>query len=307
MRDPPDSMNRGGFQMENTKSISNNAYGAVLSLPGLVLMLAWVVIPFAYVIYLSFLRYDNMSPVVFAWFDNYAKVFSDYDFLKTLRRTITFSFGSTGFTLVTSIILALCLNRMIKGSAFFRSLVVMPWAVPLILSGFLWAWMFHPSFGPISDLLMKFGIKDDALNIYKNPTSSMIGVIIADAWRRIPFLTIVTLAAFQGILQELYDAAEVDGADSINTFFYVTLPLASRPILVGTLIMLMFSFRTIDVIYSMTPGGGVGKCTYVLGTYLFDHIYEILDFGKAAAISVVLIFLTFIIGAFFIYNTLKKG
>lgn len=292
--------------MNKTKSISNSAYGAILSIPGLILMLAWVLIPFAYVIYLSFLRYDNMSPVVFSGFDNYMNVFADYDFLAIVGRTIAFSVGSTGFTLIVSIILALCLNRMIRGSSFFRSLVVMPWAVPLILSGFLWSWMFHPSFGPISDLLMKFGIRDEALNIYKNPISSMIGVIIADAWRRIPFLTIVSLAAFQGILQELYDASEVDGADSINTFFYVTLPLARRPILVGTLIMFMFSFRTIDVIYSMTPGGGVGKCTYVLGAYLFDHIYEVLDFGKAAAISVVLIFFTFLIGSAFIYNTLKK-
>jgi len=292
--------------MNKTKSMSNSAYGAVLSIPGLLLMLAWVLIPFAYVIYLSFLRYDNMSPVVFSWFDNYLNVFRDYDFLAIVGRTIVFSVGSTGFTLVISIVLALCLNRMIRGSSFFRSLVVMPWAVPLILSGFLWSWMFHPSFGPISDLLMKLGIRDEALNIYKYPTSSMVGVIIADAWRRIPFLTIVSLAAFQGILQELYDASEVDGADSINTFFYVTLPLARRPILVGTLIMFMFSFRTIDVIYSMTPGGGVGKSTYVLGAYLFDHIYEVLDFGKAAAISVILIFFTFLIGSAFIYNTLKK-
>jgi multiple sugar transport system permease protein len=292
--------------MNKTKSISNSAYGAILSIPGLILMLAWVLIPFAYVIYLSFLRYDNMSPVVFSGFDNYMKVFGDQDFLAIVGRTIAFSAGSTGFTLIVSIILALCLNRMIRGSSFFRSLVVMPWAVPLILSGFLWSWMFHPSFGPISDLLMKFGFRDEALNIYKSPLSSMMGVIIADAWRRIPFLTIVSLAAFQGILQELYDASEVDGADSINTFFYITLPLARRPILIGTLIMFMFSFRTIDVIYSMTPGGGVGKCTYVLGTYLFDHIYEVLDFGKAAAISMILIFFTFLIGSAFIYNTLKK-
>ena len=292
--------------MNKTKSISNSAYGAILSIPGLILMLAWVLIPFAYVIYLSFLRYDNMSPVVFSGFDNYMKVFGDQDFLAIVGRTIAFSAGSTGFTLIVSIILALCLNRMIRGSSFFRSLVVMPWAVPLILSGFLWSWMFHPSFGPISDLFMKFGIRDEALNIYKYPASSMVGVIIADAWRRIPFLTIVSLAAFQGILQELYDASEVDGADSINTFFYITLPLARRPILIGTLIMFMFSFRTIDVIYSMTPGGGVGKCTYVLGAYLFDHIYEVLDFGKAAAISMILIFFTFLIGSAFIYNTLKK-
>ena len=100
--------------MNNTKSISDRTYGAILSIPGLLLMLAWVLIPFAYVIFLSFLRYDNMSPVVFAGFNNYMKVFSDYDFLKIVGRTITFSAGSTGFTLITSIILALCLNRMIR-------------------------------------------------------------------------------------------------------------------------------------------------------------------------------------------------
>ena len=208
---------------KKSKIMSNPAYGAALSLPGLFLMLAWVLIPFAYVIYLSFLRYDNMSPVVFAGLKNYLAVFHDDDFWQAVKRTIIFSFGSTSVTLVTSVILALCLNRMVRGSAFFRSLVVMPWAVPLILSGFLWSWMFHPSFGPISDLLMKLGLRDDALNIYKDPVTSMIGVIIGDAWRRIPFLTIVTLAAFQSILQELYDASEV-GRGRFHQYVFSTSP-----------------------------------------------------------------------------------
>ena len=210
-------------------------------------------------------------------------------------------------TLLTSVILALCLNRIVRGSAFFRSLVVMPWAVPLILSGFLWSSMFHPSFGPIGDLLMKLKLISEPLNIYKESSTAMAGVIIADAWRRIPFLTIITLAGFQSIPPILYEAAKVDGADSFHTLRYVSLPLASRPILIGTLITLMFSFRSIDVIYSMTPGGGIGKSTYVLGTYLFDYMYEFLNYGVAASVSVILIILTFGIGAFFIYYTLKKG
>ncbi len=292
--------------MRRTRQISNASYGMLLSIPGLVLLLAWVLLPLVYVIGLSFYRYDNMSPVVFAGFDNYKRVLSNPDFPRILQRTFVFSFGSTGLTLVTSVLLAACLGRIGKGSALFRSLVVMPWAVPLILSGFLWAWMFHPSFGPISDLLMRSGIRKTALNIYEDPISSMLGVIIADAWRRIPFLTIITLAAFQAILEELYDAARVDGADSIDSFIHITLPLSSRPIMIGTLITLMFTFRSIDVIYSMTPGGGYTKSTYVIGTYLFDSLYEFLNFGVAAAISVILVLLTFIIGSVFIYYTLQK-
>jgi len=292
--------------MKISTSISDSNYGMMLSVPGLILLLAWVLVPFAYIFYLSFFRYDNISPVVFTGFANYKAVLTDPNFLVILKRTIIFSFGSTGLTLFTSILLAVCLNRIVKGSAFFRSLVVMPWAVPLILSGFLWSWMFHPSFGPISDLLMKLRITSEPLNIYKNPITSMIGVIIADAWRRIPFLAIIALAALQAISQELYDSAKVDGADSFSAFRYVSLPLASRPILIGTLITLMFTFRSIDVIYSMTPGGGYGKCTYVMGTYLFDTVYEFLNFGVAAAISVIFIFLTFAIGFVFIFYTLKK-
>ena len=286
--------------------ISNTKYGVILSVPGLMLLLIWVLVPFSYVFYLSFLRYDNISPVTFTGFDNYIRVLTNSYLLPTLKRTFIFSFGSTGLTLLISLILALCLNKIVKGSTFFRSLVIMPWAVPLILSGFLWAWMFHPSFGPISDILIKLHLRDEPLNIYKNPHMAMAGVIVADAWRRIPFLTIITLAGLQVIPGELYDAAKVDGADSFHIFRHVSMPLASRPMLIGTLITLMFSFRSIDVIYSMTPGGGYGKCTYVLGAYLFDYIYEFLNFGVAASAGVLLILLTFGIGSFFIYYTLKK-
>lgn len=279
----------------------------LLSVPGLVILLLWVLIPFSYVFYISFLRYDNILPVIPTGLANYRDVLKDPSLPIILIRTFIFSFGSTGLTLLTSVILAVCLNRIVKGSAFFRSLVVMPWAVPLILSGFLWAWMFHPSFGPISDLLMKVKLISEPLNIYKKPSTAMAGVIIADAWRRIPFLTIITLAGFQSIPPNLYEAAKVDGADSFHTFRHVSLPLASRPMLIGTLITLMFSFRSIDVIYSMTPGGGYAKSTYVLGAYLFDYMYEFLNFGLAASASVILIILTFAIGAFFIYYTLKKG
>lgn len=287
--------------------VSNPTYGKILSIPGLTIMLLWIMIPFVIIFVLSFLRYDVVSPVAFVGLANYVEVLTDPDFPPILWRTFVFSFGSTGLTLFISILVAACLNRIVRGAGFFRSLIIAPWAVPLILSGFIWAWMFHPAFGPIGDILMRLGITSEPLNIFESPAGSMIGVIVADAWRRIPFLTIIALAAFQAISKELYDAAKVDGADSLDVLRRISLPLASRPIVIGTLITLMFTFRSIDVIYSMTPGGGYAKSTYVLGAYLFDHLFWYLDFDSAAAISVIFILLTFVIGAVFIYYTLKKG
>lgn len=102
--------------------ISNTKYGVILSVPGLMLLLIWVLVPFSYVFYLSFLRYDNISPVTFTGFDNYIRVLTNSYLLPTLKRTFIFSFGSTGLTLLISLILALCLNKIVRGSTFFRSL-----------------------------------------------------------------------------------------------------------------------------------------------------------------------------------------
>ncbi len=124
--------------------LRDSGYGMVLSVPGLIILLLWVLIPFSIVFIISFFRYDNMSPVVPIGLANYKTALKDPVLPLVLARTFIFSFGSTGLTLLTSVILALCLNRIVKGSAFFRSLVVMPWAVPLILSGFLWAWITRP-------------------------------------------------------------------------------------------------------------------------------------------------------------------
>ncbi len=286
--------------------VNNPTYGMILSIPGLILLLLWVLIPFVYVFNLSFLRYDNIHPVTPCGFENYKELFRDPIFRQALKRTLIFGFGSTSLTLIISLTLALSLNRIERFMGFFRSLVIMPWAVPMILSGFIWAWIFNPAFGVIPYTLTRLGLTKEPLDIFSNPSLAMLGVIIADSWRRIPFMTVLTLAGLQAIPKDLYDAAKVDGADCIDTFWHITLPMVKRPMLIGVLITLMFSLRSVDVIYSMTPGGGPGKVTYVLGTYIFDYIYKFLDFGLAAAGSVVLIILTFIVGFVFIYYTMKR-
>jgi multiple sugar transport system permease protein len=165
--------------------------------------------------------------------------------------------------------------------------------------------MFNPSFGVINDFFLRLGILDNPIDIFGNPGLAMLGVILADAWTRIPFMTIIILAGLESIDPTLYEAARVDGADSIQTFYKISLPLNRKAILTGVLITTIFSFRTIDTIFSMTFGGPA-KATYTFGFYILDNIYRYFNFGVAGAMSIILLLMLLFLGSAFIYQVLRN-
>lgn len=284
--------------------LSNSRYGFLLNLPGLLLVVLWVFLPALILFLTSFLRYDNVRPIIFNGLVNYKQLLNDRLFWVGMERILVFSVGTTALTFFGGLFIALALSGISRGGGILRSLMIVPWAVPAVVSGIIWKWMFSPDFGVISDLLMKIGVIDKPLSIYGDPQLAMVGVIIADSWTRIPFMGIILLAALLSIPTELHEAAKVDGASSTNRFFYVTLPLIKGPLLVGLLITAIFSFRTIDIIIPLTAGGP-GRATYVFGFYIWDQIIKTLNFGMAAAASVVLFFVTAAIALIFIYYLRK--
>jgi multiple sugar transport system permease protein len=285
--------------------ISDTKFGILLSMPGAMVLFLWVFVPLALLVGTSFLRYDNIHPVVFAGLKNYKFVLNHRVFWLSFKNTVVFCVGVTSLTLVVSLILAHCLSRITRLSSFFRSLSMFPWAVPMVVSGFMWAQMFNPSFGVINDILLRLGILNNPIDIFGNPRLAMLGVILADAWTRIPFMTIIVLAGLESIDPNLYEAARVDGADSIQTFYKISLPLNKKAILTGVLITTIFSFRTIDTIFSMTFGGPA-KATYTFGFYILDNIYRYFNFGVAGAMSIILLLLLLILGSIFIYQVLRN-
>jgi len=280
--------------------LTNPRYGFLLNLPGLLLVVLWVFLPALLLFLTSFLQYDNVRPIVFNGLANYKHLFKDRLFWVGLERIVIFSVGTTFLTSLGGMVLALVLSGIVRGGGLFRSLMIVPWAVPAVISGIIWKWMFSPDFGVISDLLMKVGLLKTPLSIYGDPNLAMLGVIIADSWTRTPFMGIILLAALLSIPVELHEAARVDGASAVNRFLYVSLPLIKGPLLVGLLITTIFSFRTIDIIIPLTAGGP-GRATYVFGYYIWDQIIKSLNFGVAAAASVTLFFLTAGIALIFIY------
>ncbi len=280
--------------------ISNPRYGFLLNVPGLLIVVFWVIFPAFLLFYTSFVRYDNVNPIVFYGFTNYKQLFGSRIFWISIEKIAIFSIGSTALTFFGGLFLALSLSGITRGGGIFRSLMIIPWAVPAVISGLIWKWMFSPDFGVVSDILMKIGLINKPLSIYGDPSLAMWGIIIADSWTRIPFMGIILLAALLSIPAILHEAAKVDGAGALSRFFSIDLPLIKGPLLVGLLITTIFSFRTIDIIIPLTAGGP-GRATYVFGYYIWDQITKTLNFGQGAAAGVVLFLMTSLITAVFIY------
>jgi len=285
--------------------LTNPRYGFLLNLPGLLIVLLWVVLPAVLLFLVGFFRYDNVNPVTFNGLRNYKHLWNSRVFWISLDKIAVFSLGSTALTFFGGLLLALCLSNVTRAGGLLRSLMIIPWAVPAVISGLIWKWMFSPDFGVISDLMMKAGLISKPLSIYGNQSLAMWGVIIADSWTRIPFMGIILLAALLSVPERLHEAARVDGADTLRRFAFVTLPMIKGPLLVGLLITTIFSFRTIDIIIPLTAGGP-GRATYVIGYYIWDQITKTLNFGVGAAAGVVLFFITATITAVFVYLLRKE-
>jgi len=285
--------------------LSNSRYGVVCTIPGFIIIVALMIFPLATLIITSFLRYTAIHPITFTGFKNYRYIFSDRLFWLSLQKTAIYSAGATGLTFCAGVIIALLLSKITRGSGAFRALAMLPWAVPLIISGFIWRWIFNPNVGVFSDLLMKIGLRSEPLPIFSNPVLAMVACIVADAWVRTPFMCIFALAGIDSIPPELYDAARVDGADSIASFRHITLPLIKHMLFIGLLIISMINFRTIDVIFAMT-GGGPGRATYVLSLYIIDQLWLRVNYGTGSAAGVIMLLLISSFAGFYVYLLMKR-
>jgi multiple sugar transport system permease protein len=285
--------------------LTNSQYGFVLSTPGLIVVLALVLFPVITLFATSLLQYTSTKPIIFFGLKNYSYILQDRVFWLALRNTAIYTVGVTGLAFVGGMALALALSRIDRFSALFRALAMFSWAVPLVISGFIWKWIFNPDVGIFSDLLMKLRLVSAPIKVFSNITLAMIGCIVADAWVRIPYMTIFILSGLESVPTELYEAARIDGADWFSSFGRITLPLIRNMVLVGLLITTMFTFRTIDVIFSMTEGGPA-RGTYVLGLYIVDQMWRRVNFGTASAAGVIMFFIIAAFAIAYLRNIYKE-
>jgi ABC-type sugar transport system permease subunit len=278
---------------------------ALLLLPSLVVVFGIVVYPLLRTLYTSFFAVDSPFPgrYPFVGLENYQRTFENPAFWAAIRRTAYFTLVSTWFELVLGVLLGLLLNVSFRGRALLRSLVILPWALPTIVNGMMWRWIFNPEYGALNALLTQLHVISRYRSWLGTPFLALNMVIVADVWKNAPLAAFLVLAGLSTIPRELYEAARVDGAGAIRGFFSVTLPLLTPTILVILVVRTIEAFKVFDIIYVMTRGGPAnGTQTIAFYAYLQAFSNQLFGYGGALAYVIAL----FILGFALVYMRLLR-
>jgi multiple sugar transport system permease protein len=281
----------------------------VMNVPMLIAIFLVSVIPIGYSFWISLQRYNLRQPnrIGFIGLDNYINILANAEFWQSMRVTFTFTIGSVVGEIVVGLMVALLLNEQFKGRGFLRSAMLLPWAIPGVIAGVMWKWIFNPRFGVLNGLLYSLGVIDEYRSwIGVDPALAMAALIFVQVWNALPFNTLVLLAALQTIPKDLYEAATVDRAGVWSRFRYITLPWLTQPIMIIMILATTTGLRVFDLIYVLT-GGGPGDSTRVVTFTAWKKAFDALDFGTANAYAYILTLMTLIIGLIYIRILNQRG
>ena len=250
-------------------------------LPALALFSVITVYPVLYVVYLSAHRkllIFNISS--FIGFENYQFLLRDDRFWNALKNTLYFTGVSVSLELFLGLCIAILLDRPFRGKGLARAVMLIPWAIPTVVSARMWEWMYNTDFGLLNYLL---GIR---INWLGSPFWALNAAIFMDVWKTTPFVAILLIAGLQVIPGEVYQAARVDGAGRWQIFRKITMPLLMPAILIVLLFRTLDAFRVFDAIYVLT-GGGPANTTETLSVYAYKVLFQTLQFGYGSTLSIV--------------------
>lgn len=274
--------------------------GFILILPSLIIILGISLQPILSTLYFSLFeasRGINASQT-FIGLGNYVALLTDAVFWAAIGRTLYFTLVSVGLELVLGLAIAQLIHTRPPGWRFLRTSLIIPWAVPTIVNGTMWRWIYNADYGALNGLLSQLGLIDKYIPWLTKPELAMNLVILADIWHSVPFIALILQAALATLPADLEEAAAVDGANALQRFLLIRLPLLRPAILVALVIRTVEAFRVFDIIYVITNGGPafstvtISYLTY-LETFSFGHI------GRGSALSFLISLFTLVMA--FVY------
>jgi len=268
-----------------TGSVTFSAYWMIA--PAVLLVAAFTLYPYIYALWSSIRVVSPLLPPAFAGLKNYKAVITSIYFLRAVRNTLIFTAASVPISVVLGLLVASLLNRRFFGDVALKALVLLPWAVPLAISGVVWRGFFSSGWGALNALLYMAGIIPKYIGWLTTPSLAMLAVITAQIWTQFPFATVLILAAMQAIPAELYEAASIDGAGILQRFFHVTLPGIRAMLAIVVIFEILMGLTTFDLTYALT-GGGPGTATTVISYYTYAESFKMLNFGNGAALAIIL-------------------
>ncbi|AQS56355.1 MAG: sugar ABC transporter permease [Novibacillus thermophilus] len=243
-------------------------------------------------LFLSFSRYDIISSPVFVGLENYIQLFQDKLFYKSLSVTAYYVLLSVPFTIISALLLAVLLNQKVKGLAFFRTFYYAPSVISGVSVAYLWAWLLNPDFGVVNSILYDvFGIQGPK---WFHSSTMVVPSMVFMQLTALGSTMVIFLAGLQTLPDDLYEAAQIDGAGKIRQFFNITVPLISPVILFNTIIGIITSFQIFTQAYVITKGGPDWN-SYFYVYYLFETAFAKFQMGYASAQAWILFVIIFIL------------
>jgi len=262
----------------------------LLLLPSALLITAVVLYPTLYGMQMSFREMRLNRPDLgtgFVGLKHYERMIGDPIFWLSLRNTAVWVTFSIILEFVIGLIAALALHRNLPGTRVLAVMILLPFFLPNVVAGHMWALMLDPRLGVINDLLMKVGLIDGYRAWFAEPGTAMAAAIVVEAWHSFPFFTLLILAGLKGIPTDLYKAASIDGASALAQLRLITLPMLKTIIAAAVILRVIGLVNSPDLLLVLTSGGP-GRSTQVLSLYAFQTAYKDFNFGYAGALSVVM-------------------
>ncbi|MEM2902674.1 MAG: sugar ABC transporter permease [Candidatus Bathyarchaeia archaeon] len=255
--------------------------------PALIPIFIFTFYPVLYALYVSTLRYNLKYPEQFGFIGmgNYIEMTKTYYFRYSLLSTGLFAALAIPVIVFGSLGLAILLSQRFKGSGFLQWLVLVPWAIPYVVSGIVWKWMFDSNYGLFNDLMVKLGVISSYQPWLTRQWPAMLVLLLAFTWVSLPLPTLLFLAGIQSIPNELYEAALVDGAKAFARFKAVTFTWLKPIMLIVVIYTTLMSIWMFDLIYVITQGGPA-DFTALISYYTYNEMFTFLNFGRASALSV---------------------
>jgi len=262
-------------------------------IPACIILGAFIFYPLLQAVWMSFTDYNMISDPAFVGFENYKEIVEDDLFWKTLGQTFLYLIVVVPTLVILPIFLAILVNQKIKGIGFFRSAYYVPVVTSMVVVGITWKWVYADQ-GILNYLLESAGIIDGPVHWLTSPTSSIFAVMAVTVWKGLGYYMVIYLAGLQAIPSDLYEAADIDGANKWKQIFHITIPMLMPSIIIVTIMSSISAMKVFEEIYVMT-GGGPLNSSKTLVFYIYQEAFEKLRMGYASAVGVILLLITLVL------------
>jgi len=288
---------------ENLKSRirPKGCFAYILVLPSLIIVFAVLIYPLLYSLYFSFFGWNLTRPdqIEFLGLSNYISILSSSSFWHAMKRTAYFVGVSVSIEITLGLLIALVLNQKFIGRGFVRGIVILPWALPTIVNGVMWKWIYNANYGALNSLLYQIGIIDTYKIWLKDPFIALNLVIVANIWKETPIAVLMILAALQTFPEELYEASSIDGTNIFGKFRHITLPLLRPVLMVLLVIKTVWAVKEFDIIYMITRGGPA-EGTTIITYFIYLQTFKFLNISYGAALGYVVTFIVMILAVIYV-------